>query len=48
MTLSERFNRIHENFMIMIKIRKKKKTLMMLGVGDDSERLIIIRVETLS
>ena len=42
----ERFNRIHVNSMIMIKKRKRKKTLMMFGVGDDSARLIIIRVAT--
>ena len=42
----ERFIRIHVNFMIMIKKRKRKKTLMMLGVGDDSARLIMKRVTT--
>ena len=42
----EGFIRIHVNFMIMIKKRKRKKTLMMLGVGDNSARLIMKRVAT--
>ena len=29
-TLLERFNGIHENFMIMLKKKKRKKTLMMM------------------
>ena len=44
----ERFVRIQVNFMIMIEKRKRKKTLMMLGVGNDSAILIIIRVATWS
>ena len=40
------FKRIHINFMIMIKKTKRKKTLMMLGVGYDRARLIIIRLVT--
>ena len=47
-TLSERFKRIHENFKIMIKKMERKKTLMMLGVGDDSARLIIKKEVTQS
>ena len=47
-TLSERFTRVHENFMIMIKKMERKKKLKMLGVGDDSARLIIKKEVTQS